>query len=193
VLCTWEHVDQFKLEWDLSLRPLVSSLTLSQFLEKNYCLKGKKTTYQVPLLSVSTENNKVNFHYLILMKKQKTSTTLHVYRSIQQSIQFGRGINLNLISKNCFSFFFFFFFKTGLLYLALVSWNSLWRPDQAGLKLKNPSAFASQVLGFKECTTTAWLNCFKFWKLFFENYIFYSKTLKHMNLCFHIHVYFFLF
>jgi hypothetical protein len=27
--------------------------------------------------------------------------------------------------------------------------------DQAGLKLRNPPAFASQVLGLKACTTTA--------------------------------------
>jgi hypothetical protein len=28
--------------------------------------------------------------------------------------------------------------------------------DQAGLKLRNPPASASQVLGLKVCTTTAW-------------------------------------
>jgi hypothetical protein len=28
--------------------------------------------------------------------------------------------------------------------------------DQAGLELRNPPAFASQVLGLKACTTTAW-------------------------------------
>jgi hypothetical protein len=30
--------------------------------------------------------------------------------------------------------------------------------DQAGLKLRNPPAFPSQVLGLKECATTAWPN-----------------------------------
>jgi hypothetical protein len=30
--------------------------------------------------------------------------------------------------------------------------------DQAGLKLRNPPASASQVLGLKACTTTAQLN-----------------------------------
>jgi hypothetical protein len=29
--------------------------------------------------------------------------------------------------------------------------------DQAGLELRNPPASASQVLGLKTCTTTAWL------------------------------------
>jgi pyrrolidone-carboxylate peptidase len=29
--------------------------------------------------------------------------------------------------------------------------------DQAGLELRNPPASASQVLGLKVCTTTAWL------------------------------------
>jgi hypothetical protein len=29
--------------------------------------------------------------------------------------------------------------------------------DQAGLKLRNPTASASQVLGLKACATTAWL------------------------------------
>jgi hypothetical protein len=28
--------------------------------------------------------------------------------------------------------------------------------DQAGLEFRNPPAFASQVLGLKACTTTAW-------------------------------------
>jgi hypothetical protein len=30
--------------------------------------------------------------------------------------------------------------------------------DQAGLKLRNPSASASQVMGLKACATTAWLS-----------------------------------
>jgi hypothetical protein len=30
--------------------------------------------------------------------------------------------------------------------------------DQAGLKLRNPPASASQVLRLKACATTAWLN-----------------------------------
>jgi hypothetical protein len=33
--------------------------------------------------------------------------------------------------------------------------------DQAGLKLRNPPASASQVLGLKACTTTSWLYHFE--------------------------------
>jgi hypothetical protein len=40
-------------------------------------------------------------------------------------------------------FFFFWFFETGFLCVAL-----------AGLELRNPPAFASQVLGLKACATT---------------------------------------
>jgi hypothetical protein len=43
----------------------------------------------------------------------------------------------------CFGFW---FFKTGFLCIAL-----------AVLELRNPPASASQVLGLKACTTTAWL------------------------------------
>jgi hypothetical protein len=32
--------------------------------------------------------------------------------------------------------------------------------DQAGLELRNPPAFASQALGLKACTTTAWLQIY---------------------------------
>ena len=35
--------------------------------------------------------------------------------------------------------------------------------DQAALQLRNPPASASQVLGLKVCTTTAWL-----WEVFIE-------------------------
>jgi hypothetical protein len=37
----------------------------------------------------------------------------------------------------------------------LLSWTHF--VDQAGLKLRNPPAFASQVLGLKACTTTTQL------------------------------------
>jgi hypothetical protein len=32
--------------------------------------------------------------------------------------------------------------------------------NQAGLKLRNPPASASQVLGLKACAITAWLNIY---------------------------------
>jgi hypothetical protein len=57
--------------------------------------------------------------------------------------------------KGCIFFFSFWFFRDRV---------SLCRPgcpgthfvDQAGLKVKNPPASASQVLGLKACTATAW-------------------------------------
>ena len=58
-----------------------------------------------------------------------------------------------------FGFFFFFFF---LVFGDRVSLCSPGCPgthsvDQAGLELRNLPASASQVLGLKVCTTTAWL------------------------------------
>jgi hypothetical protein len=44
---------------------------------------------------------------------------------------------------------FFFFFSFGFFGTHFV--------DQAGLKLRNPPASASQVLGLKACTTSTWL------------------------------------
>jgi hypothetical protein len=51
-------------------------------------------------------------------------------------------------------FFFFWFFETGFLCVALavLELNSV---EYAGLKLINPPASASQVLGLKACATTA--------------------------------------
>jgi hypothetical protein len=61
----------------------------------------------------------------------------------------------------CFVFFFvfcflFFFFEAGFLYvvLAVLELSSV---DQAGLKLRNPPASASHVLGLKVCVTIAQL------------------------------------
>jgi hypothetical protein len=52
--------------------------------------------------------------------------------------------------------FFFWLFETGFLCVALAVLE-LTFVDQAGLKLRNPLASASQVLGLKVCTTTAQL------------------------------------
>jgi hypothetical protein len=60
-----------------------------------------------------------------------------------------------LISQFCFVLFVcLFVFKTGFLCVALavLGLNSV---DQAGLKLRNSPASASQVLGLKACATTA--------------------------------------
>jgi hypothetical protein len=48
----------------------------------------------------------------------------------------------------------FFFSETGFLCVALAVLELT--VDQAGLKLRNPPAFASQVLVLKACATTAW-------------------------------------
>jgi hypothetical protein len=66
----------------------------------------------------------------------------------------------------CHFFFFFFFFGFGFGFQDRVSLCSPGCPgthsvDQAGLKLRNPPASASQVLGLKACATTAQLS-FKF-------------------------------
>jgi hypothetical protein len=47
------------------------------------------------------------------------------------------------------------FFKTGLL--CNPGCHGTHFVDQAGLKLRNPPASASQVLGLKACATTVWL------------------------------------
>jgi hypothetical protein len=66
----------------------------------------------------------------------------------------------NLIFNNGSFFFFFFFF---LVFRDRVSLYSPGCPgthfvDQAGLKLRNPPASASGVLGLKACATTPGLN-----------------------------------
>jgi hypothetical protein len=48
--------------------------------------------------------------------------------------------------------FFFWFFKTG--FLCSSGCPGTHSVDQAGLELRNPPAFASQVLGLKVCATT---------------------------------------
>jgi hypothetical protein len=53
--------------------------------------------------------------------------------------------------------FFFGFSRQGFLYSP--SCPGTHSVDQAGLKLKNPPASASQVLGLKACTTTPGLLC----------------------------------
>jgi hypothetical protein len=54
-----------------------------------------------------------------------------------------------------FYLFGFVFFKILFLCIALAVLEL--SVDQAGLELRNPPASASQVLGLKACTTTAWL------------------------------------
>jgi hypothetical protein len=60
-----------------------------------------------------------------------------------------------------FFFFFFGFLETGFLCVDLGSPGSH-SVDQAGLKLRDPPASASRVLGLKVCTTTARLKMLKF-------------------------------
>jgi hypothetical protein len=48
-----------------------------------------------------------------------------------------------------FLFFFFLFFETGFLCIALAVLELTHSVDQAGLKLRNPPASASRVLGSK--------------------------------------------
>ena len=50
-------------------------------------------------------------------------------------------------------FFWLLFFKTGFLYVALEPVLELALEDEAGLKLRDPPASASQVLGLKLCVT----------------------------------------
>jgi hypothetical protein len=52
-----------------------------------------------------------------------------------------------------FLVFDFWFFETGFLCIAL-GCPGTHSVDQAGLKLRNPPASASRVLGLKACTTT---------------------------------------
>ena len=51
-----------------------------------------------------------------------------------------------------FLFIYLFIFETGFLCIDLAVLELT--VDQAGLKLRNPPASASQVLGLKACTTT---------------------------------------
>jgi hypothetical protein len=55
-----------------------------------------------------------------------------------------------------FFFFFFFFlvFEVGFLCIALAVLELTHFVDQAGLKLRNPPASASKMLGLKACATT---------------------------------------
>jgi hypothetical protein len=70
---------------------------------------------------------------------------------------------LKLLTISTFFLFYFFIFyfiylfifsETGFLCIGL----AVLKVDQAGLKLRNPLASASQVLGLKVCATTA--QCF---------------------------------
>jgi hypothetical protein len=64
-----------------------------------------------------------------------------------------------------FLFFVFCFFQDRFLCVALAVLAVDQAVDQAGLELRNPPASASQVLGLKACTTTAWWFCFVFFNL----------------------------
>jgi hypothetical protein len=67
------------------------------------------------------------------------------------------------------AFFFFFFLVFGFWFLVFRDRIPLYSPgcpgthfvDQAGLKLRNLPASASQVLGLKACATTPGLNAFE--------------------------------
>jgi hypothetical protein len=65
-------------------------------------------------------------------------------------ISFDRSHFLGIVTHT-----FFFFFETRFLCIALAP-VELTFVDQAGLELRNLPASASQVLGLKACTTTAW-------------------------------------
>jgi hypothetical protein len=83
-----------------------------------------------------------------------------------------RLINITFITPILFYFILFYFilFYFILFWLILIFRDrvSLYSPgcpgthfvDQAGLKLRNPPASASQVLGLKACATTAWPSLF---------------------------------
>jgi hypothetical protein len=58
-----------------------------------------------------------------------------------------------LVLFRCFLFFCFFRDRVSLCSPACPRTHFI---DQAGLELRNPPAFASQVLGSKVCATTAW-------------------------------------
>jgi hypothetical protein len=69
-------------------------------------------------------------------------------------------ITLYIEPSKCFCLFVFFVFCLFLFFWDRVSLYNPGCPgthsvDQAGLKLRNPSVSASQVLGLKACTTTA--------------------------------------
>jgi hypothetical protein len=60
-------------------------------------------------------------------------------------------------------FFDFGFLRQGFSVQSWLSWNSV---DQAGRKLRNPPASASQVLGLQACATTAQPFFFSFFLFF---------------------------
>jgi hypothetical protein len=60
-----------------------------------------------------------------------------------------------LISEMQFFFVFFFFFLRDRVSLCSRGYPGTHSGDQAGLKLRNPPASASQVLRLKACSTTA--------------------------------------
>jgi hypothetical protein len=60
------------------------------------------------------------------------------------------------LEEFCFVFVFcFFVFQDGFS-LCSPGCPGTYSVDQAGLELRNPPAFASQVLGLKACATIAW-------------------------------------
>jgi hypothetical protein len=76
------------------------------------------------------------------------------------------------------AFFFFFFLvfrdRVSLCSLGCTGTHSV---DQAGLKLRNPPASASQVLGLKACATTAQLSLYFILFLFlFFGFIFIVRN-----------------
>jgi hypothetical protein len=96
---------------------------------------------------------------------------LHYVRKIfivSSSIQEVKTLNLSvyIASFLFFSFFFFFSFRDRVS-LCSPGYPGTRSVDQAGLKLRNPSASASQVLGQKACaTTTRLVYCFLSGKYF---------------------------
>jgi hypothetical protein len=58
-------------------------------------------------------------------------------------------------------FLFFFFFPRDRVSLCSPGCSGTHSVNQAGLKLWNPPASASQMLGLKVCATTTWLGHFK--------------------------------
>ena len=86
-----------------------------------------------------------------------------------------------LLHKSFFKiFFFFFFFETGFLCIALavLELNSV---DRAGLELRNPPTFASQVLGLKACATMPGLIFFNLFFFFLNRVTF--NPLSCRSLC----------
>jgi hypothetical protein len=95
--------------------------------------------------------------YLVLIYKPVFTTKLACWPWTSSAPTI--SIALGVCSCNICSFFFQFF--SFLVFQDRVSLCSPGCPgthsvDQAGLQLRNPPASASQVLGLKACTTTAW-------------------------------------